>query len=110
MKKLLVAGALLMATFAQAQTNATDLQQQANTLLKQLKEPEALAVYQQIAALQDTNMAAIVKCVELNCSIGNRQTNDEAKAGYFYIAKQYSDKALAVDSNSADALYTRALT
>jgi hypothetical protein len=109
MKKLLGAAALLLAISVQAQTTTTDLQQQANTLLKQFKEPEALAVYQQIAALQDTNMAALVKCVELNSSIGSRQANNETKAGYFFIAKQYADKAFAIDSNSADALYAQAL-
>src|SRR3954469_23309488 len=109
MKKILVVGALFFALFSNAQTSTNDLLQQANTLLKQFKEPEALAVYQQIAALQDTNMAVLVKCVELNCSIGSRQTDKDAKAGYFYIAKQYADKAFVVDSNSADALYTQAL-
>ena len=109
MKKLLVVSSLLLALFTQAQTGTTDQLQQATALLKQFKEPEALAIYQQIAALQDTNMAVLVKCVELNCSIGSRQTDKDAKAGYFYVAKQYADKALVVDSNSADALYTQAL-
>src|SRR5690349_20960720 len=109
MKKLLTAVALLLAFFAQAQNSIAEQMQQANTLLKQFKEPEALAIYQQIAAQQDTNMAALVKCVELNSSIGERQTNKVTKATYFNTAKQYADKALAADSNSADALYTQAL-
>jgi len=102
--------ALLLALFAQAQTGITNQLQQANTLLKQFKEPEALAIYQQVAALQDTNMAVLVKCVELNCSIGTRQADKDAKSGYFYIAKQYADKAMALDSNNSDALYSQALT
>jgi len=110
MKKLLIAGALLLGLFAQAQTNLTDQLQQATALLKQFKEPEALSIYQQIAAQQDTNMAVLVKCVELNCSIGSRQEDKATKATYFNTAKQYADKALVVNSNSADALYAQALT
>src|SRR4051794_34911213 len=109
MKRILVAGALLVASFAQAQTSASEKIDQANTLLRQFKEPEALAIYQQVAAQQDTNMAVLVKCVELNSSIGARQTDKTAKATYFNTAKQYADKALAADSNSADALYVQAL-
>src|SRR4051812_40400373 len=109
MKKFLATGALLLAFFAQAQTSSTDQLQQAAALLKQFKEPEALAIYQQVAAQQDTSIAVLVKCVELNSSIGNRQTDKEAKAPYFNTAKKFADKALAVNSNSADALYAQAL-
>src|SRR6476646_6461618 len=109
MKKILSVLALLLTFIVQAQTSVNNQLQQANTLLRQFKEPEALAIYQQIAAQQDTNITALVKCTELNCSIGERQTDKAAKATYFNTAKQYADKALAADSNSADALYAEAL-
>ena len=109
MKKLIAAAPLLLAFFAQAQTNTTEQLQQANTLLKQFKEPEALAIYQQIAAQEPTNITALVKCTELNASIGERQTDKGVKATYFTTARQYADKALAADSNNADALYAEAL-
>src|SRR4051794_7293773 len=110
MKKFLATSALLLTLFAQAQTSSTDQLQQAATLLKQFKEPEALAIYQQVADQQDTNIAVLVKCVELNSSIGNRQTDKDAKALYFNTAKVYADKALAINSTSADALYAQSLS
>lgn len=109
MKTLLAICFLFISFFAQAQTGTTEQLQQANTLLKQFKEPEALAIYQQIAAQQDTNVAVLVKCAELNCSIGERQTDKGARVTYFTTAKQYADKALTADSTSADALYAEAL-
>jgi hypothetical protein len=109
MKNILAVSALLLSLFAHAQTGTTEQLQQATALLKQFKEPEALAIYQQIAAQEPTNIPALVKCTELNCSIGERQTDKSAKATYFNTAKQYADKALSADSNSADALYAQAL-
>ena len=109
MKKILSVCLLLITFLAQAQTGITEQLQQANTLLKQFKEQEALAVYQQIAAQQDTNITALVKCTELNCSIGERETDKGAKVIYFNTAKQYADKAFAADSTNADVLYAEAL-
>lgn len=111
MKQLFTAIAILMMFFAQAQVNDTQQQQaqQAATLLKQLNEPEALRIYQQIVAQHPTDMQALVKCVELNCSIGERTADNTAKTTYFNKAKQYADQAMTADSTSADALYTQAL-
>lgn len=109
MKNLFTAAALLLVLFAQAQVAQSQPAQQAATLLKQLNEPGALAIYQQIAAQEPANLEALIRCVELNSSIGERQTDKAAKATYFNSAKLYADKAMNADSNHANALYAQAL-
>ncbi len=109
MKQFLLATCIVLSFFAQAQTGTTELLQQATMLLKQFKEPEALALYKQIAAQEPANIEALVKGTELSSSIGSRQTDKKAKVAFFNDAKEYANKAIAADSNSADAMYAEAL-
>ncbi len=109
MKHLLMIVCTGLVFFAQAQSNTADLLQQAGILLKQFKEAEALDIYKQVAVQEATNVAALVKCTELSCNIGDRQTDEAAKKTFFSNAKMYADKALAANSNSADAQYAEAL-
>src|SRR5215217_485770 len=85
------------------------LLKEASNLEKQLKEPEALEKYKQIAMVDSTNIAVLVKCTELNCSIGARQTDKNAKANYYTDAETYAQKALTAGSNNADANYAMAI-
>ncbi len=82
---------------------------QAENLEKQFKEPEALAVYNQLLTADPGNIKLAVKCAELNCSIGARQTDKNAMEQYFSHAKADADQALASDSNNADACYAQAI-
>src|ERR1041384_2254287 len=85
------------------------LLKEASNIEKQLKEPEALEKYKQIAAADTNNISVLVKCTELECSIGARQTDKSAKANYYNEAKTYAQKALAADVNNADANYAMAV-
>src|SRR6476660_7745761 len=85
------------------------LWKEASNLERQLKEPEALEKYKQIAATDTTNIAVLVKCTELNCSIGARQTDKNAKANYYKDAQTYAKKDFGADANNADANYAMAL-
>jgi hypothetical protein len=85
------------------------LLKEASNLEKQLKEPEALEKYKQIATADTTNIAVLVKCAELNCSIGARQTDKNAKANYYKDAQTCAKKAFGADANNADANYAMAL-
>jgi hypothetical protein len=85
------------------------LLKEASNLEKQLKEPEALEKYKQIALVDTTNIAVLVKCTELNCNIGARQTDKNAKANYYKEAESYAQKALTADANNADANYAMAV-
>lgn len=94
--------------FTYSQDVSTQLKQ-ADNLEKQQKEEDALAKYKEIAAAAPNNIFATVKCAELSCSIGGRQKDKNAKESYYVQALAYADKAIVLDSNSADANYTKAL-
>lgn len=83
---------------------------QAENLEKQFKEPEALAIYSQLLSADPGNIKLAVKCAELNCSIGARQTDKNAMEKYFSQAKINADQALTADSSNADANYAQAIS
>lgn len=99
---------LCVCVFANAQ-DVNILLKEASNFEKQLKEPEALAKYKQVIATDPDNMIALVKCTELNCSMGARQTDKNAKTNFYNEAQTCAQKALAADSNSADANYAMAI-
>ncbi len=85
------------------------LLKQADNIEKQFNETEALDIYKQALNLHPADIKALVKCTELNCSLGEKQTDKLTKAAYYQSAKSFADKALATDTNSADANYAEAL-
>jgi tetratricopeptide (TPR) repeat protein len=109
MKKLVVCTALFAAPFFSFSQDAATLIQEAQKFEMQLKDTEAFGKYSAAYQLQPTNMTAVVKCAELSCAIGSRQGNEDAKRTYYTQAKTYSDAALKLDSQSADANYITAV-
>lgn len=81
----------------------------ANSLYKQFKEADALSAYKAVLAVDANNMTALVKCVELNTSLGKKETDKDRKAAYYFAAKEYADNALAVNANVADVYYAQSL-
>lgn len=108
MKHILSLVVMLITFTAYSQDVNTQLKE-ADNLLKQLKEDEALVKYKQISTEQPSNVFVLVKCAELNVSIGARQKDKKVKQAYYQDAENYADKALQVDSNNADADYAKAL-
>jgi len=82
---------------------------EASNLERQLKEPEALSKYKEIATADPKNVMVLVKCVELNTYIGSRQTAKNDKRLNYEDALNYAQQALDADSNSAEANYSMAL-
>jgi len=99
---------ILLSLQSFAQDN-TALLREANNLELKFDEPGALEKYKQVAANDPSNIKALIKCAELNCSIGSRQKDKNTKAGYFQNAFIYAQQAYAKDSNNSDACYTMAL-
>src|SRR5437764_5875915 len=99
---------LLLSVHVHAQ-DVNLLLKEASNLERQLKEPEALERYKQIAMVDSTNIAVLVKCTELNCGIGARQAVKNAKANYYKDCQNYAQKALKKDANSEEANYAMAL-
>lgn len=97
---------LLMKSFSQ--DNASLLREAKNLELK-FDEPAALEKYKQVIAADPSNIFALVKCTELNCSIGERQKDKKIKTAYFDSATDYASKAYSQNAVNADACYAMAL-
>ncbi len=110
LRKILIAFACCL--FALCQLRAQNVNEQlekANALYKKFNEADALAAYKQVLASEADNMAALVKCAELSSSLGKKQTDKNVRDDYYAASKEYADKALAADSNSADSYYLQSL-
>jgi len=90
--------------------------QDAETLMKeglryeqQLKDTMAIGKYAKALLMQPSNIKAAIKCAEMSCSIGARQTNENEKRKYYLDAKNFSDAALKLDSNNVEANYITAV-
>ena len=91
-----------------AQDNGVLLKEAQNLELK-FDEAGALEKYKQLATNDPSNINALVKCAELNCSIGNRQKDKATKLQYFQLAQDFAQQAYTKDSMNADACYANAL-
>ena len=90
--------------------------QDRNILLKQAKDLElkfdeagALEKYKQLVQVDSSDIAALVKCTEFNCSMGERQKDKKVKTTYFDSADVYAQKGYRQNSGNADACYAMAL-
>jgi len=108
-RKLIVLFPLICGFFVHAQ-DVNLLLKEASNFEKQLKEIEALEKYREIAAIDTGNIFVLVKCTELNCSIGGRQTDKNSKVKNYTDAKAYAQKASGIDPANADANYAMALS
>ncbi len=91
-----------------AQNNAA-LLRDARSFEQKFDEPSALEKYKLVAAADSSDVFALVKCAELNCSIGERQKDKKMKASFFDSASEYAAKAYRVNKSNADACYAMAL-
>ena len=78
------------------------LQQRQPTLKGSLKNRKRSTRYSRIAEMNPKDLPALVKCTELNCSIGNR-TPDKTRKKILPGSWRLCSKAYIVDSASADA-------
>jgi tetratricopeptide (TPR) repeat protein len=78
-------------------------------LEKALKEEEAFQKYREAVRLSPAHLRTLVKNVEMNCTLGMRQTDKDLKKGYLTLALEQAEKARLVDSLSPDAHYAMAL-
>jgi tetratricopeptide (TPR) repeat protein len=108
MKQLIVAVAMLLSSRVFGQDINIQLKEASN-LEKSLKETEALDKYKSIVATDPSNIQALEKSSELSAAVGARQADKKVKAEFYEQAKDYADKALAVNAGDAEANYARAL-
>ena len=99
---------LFLSVNSYCQDNSVALKEAKNLELK-FDEAGALEKYKQIAAADPSNIFVLVKCAELNSSIGEREKDKKAKTNYFQAASEYAQAAYAKDNANADACYAMAL-
>lgn len=80
-----------------------DLDKQADDLVHNLKEEDALQKYKDVLSLHSDDVHALVGCSDMCARIGNRQTDKGRQKDYFAQAQSYAGLALQADSNSSDA-------
>lgn len=108
MRYFLIAFAIIITNIISAQ-DATTLMAAGKKLEQQLKDSAALEKYLQAFTIQPSNINAAIKCAEMNCSIGFRQTDDNTKKRFYITAKQFADTALKLNIDNAEANYAMAL-
>lgn len=85
------------------------LLQQAEKLLNNYKDSEALLLYEQVIAASATNYEALCKASFLHSRIGDRYTDETRKLKHFDKARQYAEMAYELDPSDAEANYVMAL-
>ncbi len=85
------------------------LLKQAYNYERQLKEPEALEKYKLVLINDSKSIVALIKTVELNCTIGERTINKTDKRLYFESALSFAERAVTADSIHAKSWYALAL-
>lgn len=93
---------LFMTAIVTAQS-VTELLTKADQFEKQLKEEDAYSTYKDIIKIEPKNLKALTMCSELASRIGKRQDNKDKSMDFYTAAKIYAQRALDVDSTSAEA-------
>ncbi|MCW3080175.1 hypothetical protein [Segetibacter sp.] len=108
MKRLLVIAVIIISGRVVAQ-DATVLLKEASNLERSLKDEQALDKYKSVLSSDPANLQSLIRSSEISSAIGSRQVDKKAKQEFYERAKDYADKALAINPNSADANYVRAV-
>ncbi len=108
-KAILFILAMLGHVFFSHAQDAETLMKEGQRYEQQLKDTLAIGKYAKAFQIQPSNIKAAIKCAEMNCSIGTRETNPVAKLKYYGNAKTFAAAALQLDSMSADANYMYAV-
>ncbi|HEU4607395.1 MAG TPA: hypothetical protein VFS31_04745 [Chitinophagaceae bacterium] len=94
------------------ENNAQDLGHilnEAKQLEAGFKDKEALDKYLEVLRYQPTHITALCKASELYSILGKRQTGKENQKKYYNSAKEYAQKALQSNPNSAEANFVMAV-
>ncbi|GAA4386538.1 hypothetical protein GCM10023186_31310 [Hymenobacter koreensis] len=86
------------------------LMAEARALHKQYRESAALARYEQVLNQHPRYYEALWRAAMLSATIGMRYTDESRRAAYFTSARQYADRAYAVNPQGGEANYAVAFT
>jgi tetratricopeptide (TPR) repeat protein len=96
---------LLFASIAVQAQDINELLDEARKLEQRYKEPEAFEKYKQVLVLQNSNMKALLKCAELNFSIGGREKEPDARRPFYSMGRSYSEQAYKYYPDDAEVNY-----
>ncbi|WP_400190960.1 hypothetical protein [Hymenobacter sp. B81] len=86
------------------------LMAEARALQKQYRESAALARYEQVLGQHPRYYEALWRAAVLSANIGSRYTDESRRGAYFTSARQYADRAYAVNPQGGEANYAVAFT
>ncbi|GAB2941897.1 hypothetical protein GCM10027048_02940 [Hymenobacter coalescens] len=86
------------------------LLKEARSLQLQYRESAALARYEQVLGAFPRNYDALWQAAVLSLNIGSRYTDESRRGAYYTSARQYADRAYAVNPKGGEANYAVALT
>ena len=86
------------------------LLKQAEQLLGNYKDSEALLVYEQVLEKSTDNYVALCKASYLHCRIGDRFSDETKKLEHFAKAREYASRAYNLDPADAESNYVMALS
>ena len=108
MKNLLFFAVLLLSGNIFSQ-DVSALMKEASNFERSLKDNEALDKYKSVLSSEPQNLQALIRSSEISSALGGRQSDKKVKQNYYEQAKDFADKALAINANNADANYVRAV-
>lgn len=83
--------------------DTTTLMQKAARSEAAFREEEALSAYRAVLRMRPLQLTALIRCSDLSCRIGNRQTDRNKKIDYFKAGYQYAQAAYRLDSTNGEA-------
>ncbi|WP_299821378.1 hypothetical protein [uncultured Pontibacter sp.] len=99
------------ATMADDGASGNDkLLQQAEQLLVNYKDSEALVVFEKILEESEDNYVALCKASYLHCRIGDRYTDETKKLQHISKAREYANRAYALNPSDSESNYVMALS
>ena len=66
------------------------------------REAEALSEYKAVLMVRPQQLTALIRCSDLNCRIGNRETDRDKKIAYFKAGYQYAQTAYRLDPTNSE--------
>jgi len=97
---ILFAGLLPLRGVAQ---DSTSLLQRAARSEAGFREEQALSEYKAVLSVRPQQLTALIRCSDLSCRIGNRETDRNKKIDYFKAGYQYAQTAYRLDPTNSEA-------
>lgn len=101
---------MMLVCFRAFSSNVSDeLVREANQLLGEYKDAEALQKFEEVLVVDPQHYEALYKISLLHSRIGLRYSDESQKSEHFTLAKDFAEKSLKVNKSGAESNYVMAL-